>query len=253
MRACAAGVALPCPQLLGLAAHGYGARVASQSASLAPLVKRCLQCGDDFTRARATHYCSQKCCWLAQGRKAGHLPRAEVQSERRNPASWFKCEQCGKDAHRKMSGTNAAKGSRNRWCSMGCKVDAAKAARDAAPWPADRKTLCEYRAAYCAGCGDAFGSRNPDRTECKDCNERRRQASRAAASEARQALHRAVAKVTECQDCGIQSCHLYGSAPMEACPCCIAVRARNQKRVARTARQENYAAPMRRTRQSLTM
>lgn len=198
-------------------------------------VQSCQCCGCEFRSERTKMYCSTRCSWTAQDRKAGVRPR----EEHRNPAHWFRCEECGKDSHRNLSGSNAAKGSRNRWCSMACKLKAGKAARDAAPWPVHRKALCAYVAAHCASCGEAFGSRNPDRTECNGC---RQKASRVASAEAGQALHRAAAKVVACQDCGSEYCPLYGAGAMKSCPCCAEVRARSQKRIARNTRKAKQRA-----------
>lgn len=59
---------------------------------------------------------------LKQNKNNSVLSRAAYLAKvRENSASKFICEHCGKEAHRKLSGTNQARGSGNKFCSMACR------------------------------------------------------------------------------------------------------------------------------------
>jgi len=85
-----------------------------------PREQRCAQCATMFLSERKRMYCTSRCSWTAADRRAGKRPLAEYRATIDTTSHYFKCEWCGKDARRNMSGTNRARGSRNRWCSRVC-------------------------------------------------------------------------------------------------------------------------------------
>lgn len=192
--------------------------------------RTCQHCGTTYTKARATLYCSRECAQAAQSRKRSKRTRAERLAQIRNPANWFACEHCGKESHRRMSGTNTAKGARNRWCSMACKAaqtEAKRALDGAAPF-------CAYYAFHCPDCGDATSARHSLVTTCRACRTRR---VAAAARSAGEAVHRAAAAEVSCEECGSRFCPLYGSKERRFCAPCAAERGRRWRKASKLKRK----------------
>jgi len=195
----------------------------NSTAGIAAQLRPCLICGSNVIGPRSKKYCSKRCCWMAQDRKAGAAPMREYAAARRKPANWFKCQHCGKDAHRNMSGTNPGP---NRWCSMQCRKDAAK---DARPAPYSR-----CYGLYCRTCRAPFVSKT-DKTHCSRTCELA--AARAATLAAALAAHQEAARVNACECCGAQFCPLYGASHAALCGPCGLIRQREHKRTHRIARK----------------
>ena len=118
-------------------------------------------------------------------------------SVRAGSAGLFVCLNCGKEAYRNISGTNKAKGRKNKYCCMACKVEhAAKAKLEIAVRMAIVKR--EIKAikllgkvqgkpskirVVCKVCGKAFAAANGGgmhRSKCNAClSESKRQSRRA--------------------------------------------------------------------------
>jgi len=182
----------------------------------------CAYCCGTFAAPSLRKYCSDKCNGAAQNRKRCR-PMEEYQASRRNPANWFKCEHCGKDAHRKMSGTNTGP---NRWCSMQCRMDAAAAVRPA-PF-----SICY--GLHCKTCNKPFVSRRVKSNCSRACELREfREASRDMAL----AIHRAAAKVIACERCKTEFCPLYGASHASLCRPCAVEQVREMRRIAKLKRE----------------
>ena len=104
----------------GLCLAHYQRVRAGLPAERVAITQRCAHCGEAFSALRRRMYCSTRCNYAAQNRKK-HRPRAAYYASVRDDSAHFRCEFCGKECHRSLSGTNRRKGSRNRWCSMDCK------------------------------------------------------------------------------------------------------------------------------------
>ena len=90
---------------------------------------RCSHCTVEFEAIKEKRYCTKKCNRAAIKKSKSSVSRAEYLAKaRENSASKFVCEHCGKEAHRKLSGTNKKKGIVNRFCSMQCRKDSASQA-----------------------------------------------------------------------------------------------------------------------------
>ena len=96
------------------------------------------------------------------------LPRQEyvVASRLRNqeahPRNWFTCEHCGRDSHRKLSGSQSKDPNyRSRWCSMECKAAAFALLREgpSSPW----------YTGHCKDCGKAMAGRTAQKKRCDSC------------------------------------------------------------------------------------
>lgn len=140
----------------------------------------CGQCGQEFTSPRTKKYCSQRCCWVAQGRKAGVRPRAQYDASVKNPAAEFTCEHCGASAKRKLGGNST----RNRWCSMACRSAASQRAKaEAAAFSQLRRErkaavrrlikalklrALDLQRASCAGCGCEIDRRKRVCATCRN-------------------------------------------------------------------------------------
>lgn len=75
------------------------------------------------------------------------------------------CINCGKPSYRKMSGTNKAKGHKNKYCCMACRVEYADKARKESAVP-----LFSYvYAAMCKGCGKPYVSKKKKDYCCDAC------------------------------------------------------------------------------------
>ncbi len=98
----------------------------------------CASCGQTFQHKRKKKYCSDQCKQQLYRRNAGKLPIDEYNLNRRQAAHWFECEWCGKDSHRRLSGTTS---SPNRFCSMQCRVDNAAQLRRALEAEAQKASL----------------------------------------------------------------------------------------------------------------
>lgn len=94
-----------------------------------PREQQCKHCGAAFTAERQRMYCTKKCSTDAHARRSGVRPLEEFKASVRNPAHYFKCEWCSKDAHRPFGGNTIKKGCKNRWCSMACKKEQAATLR----------------------------------------------------------------------------------------------------------------------------
>lgn len=81
----------------------------------------CRQCGSGFI-GRKRLYCSKACNATAQMRKRGIRPMEQYRASVRKDANYFWCEQCHKSTHRPLGGN----GTRNRFCSMACRVDCSR-------------------------------------------------------------------------------------------------------------------------------
>lgn len=113
---------------------------------------RCSHCAVEFEAIKEKRYCTRKCNQAAIRKNKTSVSRAEyVAKVREHSACKFTCEYCGKEAHRKLSGTNKKKGIVNRFCSMECRKKSAAAIR-----PAPFSPCC---ASYCKKCGGPFVSR----------------------------------------------------------------------------------------------
>lgn len=127
-----------------------------------------------------------------------------------------------------------------KYCSKTCKVRwwRAKNADRAAAYPSYSapRLLSAYYAAVCA-CGKPHASRLPWK-QCPSCY-RAGQKARAhdAHHKAAQALHRAAARETKCDECGAVFCPMYGSSNATLCMCCVPVRAQARKRIEKSVRR----------------
>jgi 5-methylcytosine-specific restriction endonuclease McrA len=201
-------------------------------------LRTCLACRSEFLTDRDTRlFCSKKCAYASRDRR--HEERCAARNKvRGKPENHFTCEHCGRRSYRSLSGTNAAKGSRNRWCSMSCKKAAATAERERRQTASPPK-MCAYFARYCNECGIGFGSRHAESLECGCCRQRK---AKEAGRQTREALHRAAARVVNCRSCGISYSPLYGVGPMPVCPCCAERNAKRHKAAARIARKAKERA-----------
>ncbi len=86
------------------------------------VTQTCAQCAKSFT-GRKRKYCTSACNYKAQARKRGVRPMEEYRASVRKDAHYFWCVQCHKSAHRPLGGN----GTRNRFCSMACRVDCSRA------------------------------------------------------------------------------------------------------------------------------
>lgn len=103
--------------------------------------------------------------------------------------------------------------------------------------PKPQRTMCAYHVGYCADCGRAHGSRYRW-AQCPPCaRASQAERKRVAMLEASMALHRAAAKVVQCDECGFLFCPLYGSSNATLCQCCVPLRLRKWRRIHKSLRR----------------
>ena len=83
----------------------------------------CQHCKGAIDRPRAgKRFCSKTC--LYRHRDASAMTREQYREHcKANRKHVFTCVNCGSDAYRKLSATNASKGYENKFCSMACRTD----------------------------------------------------------------------------------------------------------------------------------
>ena len=88
-----------------------------------PKNTHCQQCNGAIDRPRAgKRFCSKVC--LYRHRDASPMTREQYREYcKANRKHSFTCVNCGSDAYRKLSATNASKGYENKFCSMACRND----------------------------------------------------------------------------------------------------------------------------------
>jgi hypothetical protein len=172
----------------------------------------CDRCGEPLP-AGQRRWCSSRC------REGTKLSREEHVAQRRAAATarnGFSCEHCGALAARKLSGTNKAKGSQNRFCSMACRV--AKAALER---PGD---VCAVYFNECRVCRKQWTDQRRRHYCGEPCVKLDACRKVRAAAEAR---HNALGRVVHCEDCGLAYCPVYGAQGAQSlCSPCAAIRRR---------------------------
>lgn len=161
---------------------------------------RCNHCAVEFESIKEKRYCTKKCNKAAIRKNKSSVSRAEYLTKvRESSASKFNCEHCGKEAHRKLSGTNKAKGIVNRFCSMACR-SGAKVARI--------KKMVERRieTRACEVCGAAFETSRHRKVCSDECGGEKARRSVNAAN--RQKIGNKMACV--CRQCGATFTPAYG-------------------------------------------
>lgn len=167
-----------------------------------PVSQTCRQCGSGFT-GRKRLYCSKACNATAQMRKRGIRPMEQYRASVRKDAHYFWCEQCHKPAHRPLGGS----GTRNRFCSMDCRVDSSRAKQseiDALLRIARNWRACNKRSSY------------QDIVLTK---------------------HSLQARVNVCGGCGVSYCPMYGYSGAAYCVPCAPVMRRRAKRINEAKRE----------------
>lgn len=184
----------------------------------------CAHCNSVFQSTRKNKkYCTVKCSRKAQDRKRNPLTRAEYEASRKKAANYFKCEHCGKDSYRNISGTNTGP---NRFCCMQCMKDAAAAKRPA--------KVDVFLSKPCTVCNAAFVGR-ASKTRCsKACDLAH---GRMRTLQFVLARHRQAARVVTCEQCECRFSPLYGASHATLCVPCAEERARVAKRIAKMQRK----------------
>lgn len=177
--------------------------------------KECPACRGFFTPVRDTQgFCSRACRY-----KNKHNPKGNLLS--------FACSHCGAtfESDNKIA----------MYCSKRCK-QYAWIARNNIQIQRQPK-VCAYWAGYCDVCNCAIGSKVAKKV-CDSCRRSSKlKTKRYAAREASEAIHRAVAKVVTCDECGCEFCPIYGSSNSILCQCCVLVRKRIQHSVYKALRR----------------
>jgi 5-methylcytosine-specific restriction endonuclease McrA len=152
----------------------------------------CKQCGCGFTSEHMQKYCSKQCSGTAQNRKAGMLPWDEHKQKIRSEHNYFTCICCGRESHRRMSGTSNDKGYQNKFCSMACRSEHARSIRESiggkehsrhirrllltiskiAAVKRAQELKDEKASSLCIKCGSPVGYRmGPCRKYCNTCSD----------------------------------------------------------------------------------
>lgn len=173
----------------------------------------CQQCGKHFASERKKKYCSVQCNSTAQNRKSGMIPLAEHKLKVRSEHNYFTCICCGKESHRRMSGTSHAKGYQNKFCSMACRSEHAMNVRYAIGGKEHGKQIRRLLLALgkiaavkhaqelkdekanssCIKCGSPVGYRmGPCRKYCNRCSDMISKQHKKAANRARKQYLRAL-------------------------------------------------------------
>lgn len=183
----------------------------------------CAHCKTHFESIRKKLYCSLQRSRKAQDKKRSPVSRAEYDAMRRSAANYFKCEHCGKDSYRKMSGTNKGP---NRFCTMQCKKDAAAAIRPAPYSPC--------YGLHCKECSKPFVSKT-NKLRCSRACELAL-FRRMALSYAR-TKHKEAARVVACEQCECQFSPLYGYGNSTLCTPCAEQRTKVARKIAKMQRK----------------
>lgn len=181
----------------------------------------CPECGTPFLKDHWRRaFCSARCSGRVKKRRLkGHVPLGT-----KRPAV---CKHC---AARFQAGTQT----KQIFCSKTCKIDAHSGRpvgptfRPAAKTPCEPpKTVCQYRAGYCEGCGKVYGHRGT-RPACSE---------KCAALAQGMSQHRAAGRVTTCAGCSTQFCPMYGSSLAQLCAPCADLRVRAARSAAKALRR----------------
>lgn len=169
----------------------------------------CTYCQVGFKSLRKRKYCSTRCSVEANNRRAGHRPLSDYNASRRNDAHYFKCERCGKDSYRTLSGTNPGG---NRFCSMTCRTEHMTFHREG--------PSCSVTFANCKQCFRGFARQRNEAWCSVHC---RREYARAMAR-----LMAAInaSRVVACKGCGAEYCNLPKYGMVKYCPSCALVMRR---------------------------
>jgi 5-methylcytosine-specific restriction endonuclease McrA len=161
---------------------------------------------------------------ICKSKAAASLSRAAYLAGARKPEHYFKCEHCGKDSYRKLSGTT---GSPNRWCSMQCRKDASAARLLAIRAPPVSK--------ICHVCATPFTATRHNKARCSRACDLAH--GRARWLDVALSQHRAEARIIVCEGCQCQFSPLYGSSSATLCVPCAGDRARTHKQIHRLRRK----------------
>lgn|GEM_PF-833463 len=137
----------------------------------------CAQCHCTFSSERKRTYCGKACleAVLVLRTEANRIKNGTntfagaIEARRQRSKFNFNCEHCGKAFHRVPGGHNIENGSRTRWCSMRCKMDATVKRRE------DNRVqpFSKYFARFCAECEKPFAALAEKVLICKECKRRR--------------------------------------------------------------------------------
>ena len=230
----------------------------------------CVGCSSMFSRVLGKRgapqkYCATSCKGRSNGvkqRASGYVPPCNLRnkcedcgatvggrltvrcracwkkSEALNRSSNFHCEHCWKASYRRVSGTNKASGSDNRWCSMSCRRAQAVRLDDeiSALGRIGRRARARPGAGICLVCGQACSKSN-----MATCSEKcRAQYNRTTAIESYKANNAHIwSAPRQCVVCGSTFHKAYGQSASRAwcSDTCRKDQIRQSKRASRCLRK----------------